>query len=140
MYMIQRSPFLDIVSIITILEFITLKVNRVSLFPSRWESYFLVSITLKKKFPTPLGYNGKKGVCSLEYQYYEKIREVREDRGYTQQQIADYLKIGQRTYSDYETGRTRIPLESVIALAKFFDLDLNYLTGISQVKRPYPKK
>lgn len=76
----------------------------------------------------------------MGYQYYEKIREVREDRGYTQQQIADYLKIGQRTYSDYETGRTRIPLESVIALAKFFDLDLNYLTGISQVKRPYPKK
>ena len=48
--------------------------------------------------------------------------------------------MGQRTYSDYETGKTRIPLESVIALARFYDLDLNYLTGISQEKRRFPKR
>lgn len=77
---------------------------------------------------------------TLKYTYYEKIREVREDRGFTQQQIADLLNIGQRTYSDYETGKTRIPLESVIALAKFYDLDLNYLTGISQEKKKFPKR
>ena len=77
---------------------------------------------------------------TLKYKYYEKIREIREDRGFTQQQIADLLNIGQRTYSDYETGKTRIPLESLIVLAKFYDLDLNYLIGISQEMRKYPKK
>ncbi|MGI6254323.1 MAG: helix-turn-helix domain-containing protein [Acutalibacter sp.] len=76
----------------------------------------------------------------MKYKYYEKIREIREDRGFTQQQIANLLNIGQRTYSDYETGKTRIPLESVIALAKFYDVDLNYLTGISKEMRKYPKK
>ena len=71
----------------------------------------------------------------MPYKYYEKIREMREDRKLSQQDIAD-----QRTYSDYETGKTRIPVESVIALAKFYDVDLNYLTGISQEKNPFPEK
>lgn len=75
----------------------------------------------------------------MKYKYYEKIREVREDRGLTQQEIARLLHIGQRTYSDYETGKTRIPLESVIVLAKYYNVDLNYLTGISQEKRPFPE-
>ena len=100
----------------------------------------LVSITLKSKLLPSLRYNGGKGGTALQYRYYEKIREVREDRGYTQQQIAELLNVGQRTYSDYETGKTRIPLESVIALARFYDLDLNYLTGISQEKRRFPKR
>lgn len=75
-----------------------------------------------------------------KYSYYEKIREIREDHGLTQQQVAALLHIGQRTYSDYETGKTRIPLESVIVLAKYYDVDLNYLTGVSQKKRPFPKE
>ena len=76
----------------------------------------------------------------MPYKYYEKIREMREDRKLSQQDIADLLHIGQRTYSDYETGKTRIPVKSVIALAKFYDVDLNYLTGISQEKNPFPEK
>ena len=100
----------------------------------------LVSITLKPRLLPSLRYYGGKGGTALQYRYYEKIREVREDRGYTQQQIAELLNVGQRTYSDYETGKTRIPLESVIALARFYDLDLNYLTGISQEKRRFPKR
>ena len=76
----------------------------------------------------------------MPYKYYEKIREMREDRKLSQQDIADLLHIGQRTYSDYETGKTRIPVKSVIALAKFYDVDLNYLTGISQEKNPCPEK
>lgn len=76
----------------------------------------------------------------MPYKYYEKIREMREDRGLSQQFIAGILHIGQRTYSDYETGKTRIPVESVITLARFYDVDLNYLTGISQERNPFPEK
>ncbi|MBC5726443.1 helix-turn-helix transcriptional regulator [Agathobaculum sp. NSJ-28] len=71
--------------------------------------------------------------------YYEKIREIREDRGYTQQQIADILCVGQRTYSDYESGKTRIPLESAMLLARFYNVSLDYLVGITECAYPYPK-
>ena len=50
--------------------------------------------------------------------YNERIREIREDNRFTQQNIADLLHIGQRTYSDYESGKTRIPVDSLLILAR----------------------
>ncbi len=72
--------------------------------------------------------------------YYEIIREIRQNYGYTQTQIAQILSVGQRTYSDYESGKIRIPVECVIKLAKFYNVDMNYITGVSQIRKPYCKK
>ena len=47
--------------------------------------------------------------------YNERIREIREDCSLTQQKIADLLHIGQRTYADYESGKTRIPVDNTVA-------------------------
>ena len=69
----------------------------------------------------------------------ERIRELREDRDITQARIAEILNVGQKTYSDYETRKTRIPLESVIILAKFYDVDMNYICGITNDMNKYPK-
>ncbi len=69
----------------------------------------------------------------------ERIRELREDRDLTQSRIAEILNVGQKTYSDYETRKTRIPLESVIILAKFYDVDMNYICGITNEMNRYPK-
>ncbi|MBQ7284380.1 MAG: helix-turn-helix transcriptional regulator, partial [Oscillospiraceae bacterium] len=60
--------------------------------------------------------------------YYERIRELREDTSLTQQKIADMLCIGQRTYSDYESGKTRIPVDSLIILAKYYNVSMDYIT------------
>ncbi len=70
--------------------------------------------------------------------YNERIRELREDNDYTQQNIADILHIGQRTYSDYESGKTRIPIDSLIILAKFYNVSMDYISGISNQKNNYP--
>ena len=70
--------------------------------------------------------------------YYQRIRNIREDRNLTQQNIADFLHIGQRNYSDYESGRTRIPVESLLLLAKFYNVSMDYITGASNVETPYP--
>lgn len=59
--------------------------------------------------------------------YYERIRELREDRELTQRQVAEYLHIGQTTYSDYEFDISRIPVERLIKLAEFYDVDMNYI-------------
>ena len=71
--------------------------------------------------------------------YIKRIRALREDNDYTQKQIAEILKVGQRTYADYELGKTRIPLESMIKLAEFYDVDMNYICNISDAKRKYPR-
>ena len=72
--------------------------------------------------------------------YNERIREIREDNSLTQQKIADLLSIGQRTYADYESGKTRIPVDSLLILAKFYNVSLDYITGASNIKTKYPKK
>lgn len=72
--------------------------------------------------------------------YYEMIRDLREDNRYTQQKIADILNIGQRTYSDYESGRTRIPVDSLIILARFYNVSMDYICGVSNAKKEFPKR
>lgn len=70
----------------------------------------------------------------------ERIREIREDNFYTQTYIASLLNIGQRTYCDYESGKTRIPIDSILFLAKFYNVSMDYITGASNVKKEYPSK
>ena len=72
--------------------------------------------------------------------YNERIREIREDHALTQQKVADLLHIGQRTYSDYESGKTRIPIDSIMILARFYNLSMAYITGASNIQGPYPKE
>ena len=71
--------------------------------------------------------------------YNERIREIREDNSLTQQKIADLLHIGQRTYADYECGKTRIPVDNLIKLAKFYNVSMDYISGVSNVKKEFPK-
>lgn len=72
--------------------------------------------------------------------YNERIREIREDNSLTQQKIADLLNIGQRTYADYESGKTRIPIDNIMILAKFYNVSMDYITGASNIKSEYPQK
>ncbi len=70
--------------------------------------------------------------------YLQRIRNLREDHDYTQAYIAHLLHISQRTYADYELGKTRIPLDSMIKLAGIYDVDMNYICCITEEPAPYP--
>lgn len=72
--------------------------------------------------------------------YCQVLKDLRESNYYTQDYIARILNVGQRTYCDYEQGKTRIPIDSIIKLAMLYDVDLNYICGISNVKSSFPKK
>lgn len=72
--------------------------------------------------------------------YYERLREIREEHCLSQQDIADVLCVVQKTYSDYESGRIRFPIDSLIILAAYYDVSLDYLCGLSKIKRPFPKE
>ena len=72
--------------------------------------------------------------------YNERIRALREDHDKTQAEIAQLLHIGQRTYCDYELGKTRIPVDSLIILARLYNVSMDYISGVSDVFSPYPRK
>ena len=67
-----------------------------------------------------------------------RIRDMREDRDLTQKQLADHLHIRQNTYSRYETGQRQLPLDVLIALARYYKTSADYLLGLTDERKPYP--
>lgn len=78
-------------------------------------------------------------VMRYERLKFERIRDLRVDRNYTQQQIADYLGVKQNTYSQYEIGVLNYPLDVVIKLADLYEVSVDYLLGRTSVQKPYPR-
>lgn len=72
--------------------------------------------------------------------YLKRIRALREDNDYNQTTVANTIYVAQTTYSDYENGKVRIPLECIVDLAKLYDVDMNYIMGVSDIKNRFPKK
>ena len=72
--------------------------------------------------------------------YTERIRALREDNDKSQTEIAKLLKVGQKTYSDYELGKTRIPVDSLILLAKYYNVSMDYICGTSDFSSAFPAK
>lgn len=69
-----------------------------------------------------------------------RLKELREDSDITQREIAEYLHIRQNTYSQYENSLRQIPIEMLIALARFYKTSTDYILGLTDVRIPYPEK
>lgn len=72
--------------------------------------------------------------------YLQRIREIREFQFLSQEAVAKILGVDQRTYSDYERGKTRISVEKLIKLAEYYDVDMNYICGLTKERKPFPKR
>lgn len=72
-----------------------------------------------------------------DFMIYERIRNLREDKDWTQQYIADLLHINRRTYSAYENGVNYMSPEILIALAKIHKTSVDYLLGLTDSPKPY---
>ena len=71
---------------------------------------------------------------------YRRIRDLREDRDLRQRHLAEYLKCSQVCYSNYETGKRDIPTDILIKLCYFYNTSTDYLLGITDEPKPYPRK
>ena len=61
--------------------------------------------------------------------YYRRIRDLREDKDLTQAQMGEMLSCSQRVYSNYERGDIDIPTTTLIKLADFHKVSVDYLLG-----------
>ena len=74
-----------------------------------------------------------KGADSMYY--YQRLRELREDKDLSQKAVASVLDITMQQYSLYERGDREIPFHHVIALAKFYHVSLDYIAGLTNNKK-----
>lgn len=70
---------------------------------------------------------------------YRRIRDIREDHDMRQKDVAKYLQCSQVCYSYYELGRRDIPSEVLIQLATLYGTSVDYLLGLTDEEKPYPR-
>ncbi|MBQ8518833.1 MAG: helix-turn-helix transcriptional regulator [Agathobacter sp.] len=58
---------------------------------------------------------------------YQRIRNLREDKDLTQTQMGELLSCSQRVYSNYERGDIDIPTTTLIKIANFHNVSVDYL-------------
>jgi len=61
--------------------------------------------------------------------YEIKLRELRENKKVTQNEVAIYLNISRSAYSQYESGKRQMNYETLLLLADFFNVSIDYLLG-----------
>ncbi len=63
--------------------------------------------------------------------YYERLRDLREDRDMKQKEIADILGTTQQVYSRYENGINELPIHHLIVLSEFYNVSTDYILGLT---------
>ena len=67
---------------------------------------------------------------------YKRLKDIREDNDKSQKEIAEVIGTSQSYYAQYENGKRAIPFDRVIILAKYYNISLDYLAGLTDT----PKK
>ncbi|MBQ8340020.1 MAG: helix-turn-helix transcriptional regulator [Clostridia bacterium] len=67
---------------------------------------------------------------------YQRLRDLREDQDKKQETIALILKISRQQYQLYESGKRELPMHHFITLARYYNVSLDYLAGLTDT----PKK
>ncbi len=68
--------------------------------------------------------------------FSKRLREIRIEKGYTQEEIADYLGFTRPTYTAYESGRRKPDNDTLAKIARFLNVSTDYLLCISDIKHP----
>lgn len=67
--------------------------------------------------------------------YYQRLRDLRQDKDLNQAAIATLLQTTQQTYSLWEKGDREIPMHHAITLAKFYRVSMDYICGLTNNKK-----
>ena len=60
----------------------------------------------------------------------KRLKELREEKGLTQKQVATALQLHSVTYLHYEKSQREPPLAIIAEMAKFFEVSTDYLLGL----------
>lgn len=69
----------------------------------------------------------------------DRIKKLRQKRGYTQMKMQLLTGIDQSDYSKIENGRRYCSFEQCRRIALALDTSMDYLAGLTDEERPYPR-
>jgi transcriptional regulator with XRE-family HTH domain len=65
--------------------------------------------------------------------YGLRLRELRENKGIAQHELAQYLKVSREAYSHYESGRRQMNYDILFLLADYYNITIDFLLGRCEV-------
>lgn len=65
-------------------------------------------------------------------QFYERIRNAREDKDEKQETIAKYLGITRQQYGLYESGQREFKINHIVKLCMYFNISADYILGLPE--------
>ncbi|MBQ3112078.1 MAG: helix-turn-helix transcriptional regulator [Firmicutes bacterium] len=68
-------------------------------------------------------------------EYYERLKQLREDHDLTQADIAELLQTTRQQVSKWENGTQMMGVDKYITLARHYNISLDYLLGLTNVPR-----
>ncbi len=69
-----------------------------------------------------------------------RLRELREEKGYTQIKMQMLTGIDQSDYSKIENGKRYFTLEQLKRTAIVLETSMDYLAGLTDERKPYPRR
>ena len=69
--------------------------------------------------------------------FFQRLEDLRKDKGNTQEEIANFLNCKREVYRRYEKGIHEIPVWAVIKLANYYGTSVDYLLGLTNNPKPY---
>ena len=64
----------------------------------------------------------------------KRLKELREEKGISQQKLADEFHTSQQSIWKYENGLSEPDIKTLMQFADFFDVSVDYLIGVSDIK------
>ncbi|MCI8999569.1 MAG: helix-turn-helix transcriptional regulator [Clostridia bacterium] len=68
-----------------------------------------------------------------------RLRELREDLDLTQKECAEIAYISKNSYIRYENNERIAPLDTIKVFAEYYNVSIDYIAKITDVKKPYPR-
>lgn len=66
---------------------------------------------------------------------YQRLKDLREDNDLKQEAIAQMLEMTRQQYQLYESGKRQIPFDKVIKLAVYYNVSIDYIAGLTNIKK-----
>lgn len=69
-----------------------------------------------------------------------KLKELRKNKNLVGKELASLLNLSQQQYSSIENDKSNITYDKLIILSNFYNTSIDYILGLTNERKPYPKK
>lgn len=76
----------------------------------------------------------------VDYNLYKRLKDMREDHELSQEAVAMLLQTTQQQISKWETGTQMMGVDKYVILARYYNVSVDYLLGLTDIPKKLHEK